>query len=133
MNKKQKIISGILALIAVIAIVATALLINNKTNPDKTNQNQSQALACPINEEGTVITYKGEEGKTALAILQERCEVQTTSSEYGDYVNTIESKPADTTTQYWAFFINDEYATIGAGAYDTTNGDTIKWQLETIE
>ena len=130
MSKTQKIIASVLAFLALVGIVATAIIINNQNTPDSDPVDTTPAVVCPV-EDG-VITYEGEPGKTAFDILDSLCEVITQTSDFGEFVTSIDNIAADA-TNYWAFFVNGDYATVGASSYQTQEGDIITWQLETID
>ena len=52
--------------------------------------------------------------------------------EYGLYVKTVNGITADYDTDgtYWAFYINDEYASTGVDATPVTEGDTYSFKVE---
>jgi len=127
MNKTQKNIAGIVALIAFAGIVVAALIIGNRDDTPETTPDP--VAICPI--ENGVVTYDGQENKTAFDILKSLCEVKSSSSDFGEFVTSIDGITADD-SNYWAFFVNDEYANVGASSYKTKEGDVIRWQLETI-
>lgn len=78
----------------------------------------------------TSITYKGQAGVTALALLQQAAKVDMTGTGDMAYVNSINGTTADSTKkQYWEFDVNGAAATVGAGSYVTKDGDTITWKL----
>jgi hypothetical protein len=81
-------------------------------------------------EQQTVITYQGEEGKTALELLKERAEVTTQTSSFGEYVESINGIKGGTDNKYWIFYINGDAATVGAGEYQTQNDEVIEWRFE---
>ena len=130
MKPNQKIICAIVALLALAGIVTTAILINNNSN----NSTPDPVATCPIEDvEGALtVVYDGVVGETALVTLQGLCEVKTQSSSYGDFVTTIDGTDAGD-THYWAFYINDAYATEGAGTYKAKTGDKVKWVLTSLD
>ncbi len=79
-----------------------------------------------------VIAFDGVEGKTALDLLKQYHTVETTTSSYGDFVTTIDGQAANS-SQFWAFYVNGEMATEGAGTYVTKSGDRIVFKLSNIE
>ncbi len=78
------------------------------------------------------IAYNGIEGQTALATLVELVPVETQSSEFGDFVTSIDGSVADSNSEYWAFYVNGELAPVGASSYITQDGDMIEWKLESF-
>lgn len=108
---------------ALILAFGLFLIIPDRTSaPTTDNAVQSQA---------TVVTYEGVEGKDALTLLKEKHTVETESSAFGEFVKSIDGVAAGT-THFWAFYVNDNLAEVGAGAYITKSGDQIRWQLDAI-
>ncbi len=85
-----------------------------------------------VSEDGKSVTYVGETGKTALEILQGGAEVTTESSDFGDFVTGINGVEADSSKEYWSFYVDGEYASEGAGTYQTMDGEKIEWKLEQL-
>jgi hypothetical protein len=77
----------------------------------------------------TSLTYRGQEGKTALALLEQHAKVQTKSSSLGEYVVSINGNDGGG-EKYWLFYVNGKEAQVGAGAYVTHTGDVIQWKLQ---
>lgn len=77
-----------------------------------------------------VLSYQGENGQTALALLQKHAHVTVKNTSYGPFVETIDGVSGGTSGKYWMFYINNKEATVGAGAYKTKNGDTITWKFQ---
>jgi hypothetical protein len=75
------------------------------------------------------LSYKGQDGKNALALLKTHANVQTKSSSLGEYVTSINGNDGGG-SKYWIFYVNGKEAQVGAGAYVTHNGDTIEWKLQ---
>ncbi|MDR3298317.1 MAG: DUF4430 domain-containing protein [Candidatus Nomurabacteria bacterium] len=133
MKKNQRIIAGIAAIVVGLGIIVAAVLVgNNRNNGDPLREDIGKT--CPISEiEGIeTVSYSGIEGETALATLKDLCDVESQGSDYGDFVTGIDGVDADT-EHYWAFYVNDAYATEGAGTYKTKDGDSIKWELTSLD
>jgi flagellar basal body-associated protein FliL len=77
----------------------------------------------------TRLSYQGQEGKTALELLKQKAKVETKSSSLGEFVVSINGNGGGG-KKYWLFYINDQEAQVGAGAYVTKNTDTIEWRLQ---
>ena len=76
----------------------------------------------------TKISYKGEVGKDALAILRQKFSV---SQDNSGMINVIAGKKADATKrEYWAFYVNGKMANVGPADYRTKNTDLIEWKIE---
>lgn len=79
-----------------------------------------------------VISYEGVSGRTALELLNENYDVEVQSFDFGDMVVSINGQSADATS-FWAFYVDGEMAQVGAGDFETQDGQIIQWRLENIE
>jgi uncharacterized membrane protein len=80
------------------------------------------------------VKYEGETGKTALAILKEKYNgVEIKDFSFGQMVTAIDGKKAEDGKNFWAFYVNGVQAQVGAGSYQTKNGEQIEWKLEEIK
>lgn len=72
------------------------------------------------------------DAKTVGDALLEQHLIEGDDSEYGLYVKTVNGVTADYDTDgtYWAFYINDEYASTGVDATPVTDGDTYMFRVE---
>lgn len=86
------------------------------------------ATATP---KATTITYNGVEGKTALEQLKNTHTIETKTYSFGDAVESIDGLAADS-GHYWAFYVNGQYASVGAGDYTMKASDTIEWKYEVL-
>lgn len=79
----------------------------------------------------THIGYTGQEGQTALQILQQ---LYPSTITQGDGVNqvvvTIEGRPTSQESKLWVFYINSQLAPVGPASYQTQPTDQIDWYLE---
>ena len=88
-------------------------------------------IESDIRENG--VSYYGQDGKTALEILKSKFHVETTDfAGFGEFVNAIGGVEASD-THFWAFYVNGEMSMVGAGEFETSNGDRIEWRLEEIQ
>ena len=91
-----------------------------------TNTNNGNANVVVNAVAKYTISYPGQDGKNALELLQSSHQVDVSSA---GFVNTIDGQ-APVGKQYWAFYINDKLADVGAKAYITKTTDQIGWKLE---
>ena len=63
---------------------------------------------------------------TALSLLEETETVETESSDWGPMITSINGLAA-VGTYYWAFYVNGEEASVGAGAYKPKAGETLSF------
>lgn len=101
------------------------------TESTKIVEQQDEAPALSFYDDGRVVAYGGEEGKAALEILRQYTEVNTQTSEFGDFVTGINGVEAGE-NEFWAFYVNGELASEGAGTYQTAAGEVIEWKLEAL-
>lgn len=138
MNKTKQMAAALLAVV-VIGAGGFWLYDNNQSSTDDTvvNTETTQVVVentpeITISEDGTTVSYLGQEGKTALELLQGGTKVIKDSSDFGDFVTGINGLEADSNKEYWSFYVNGEYASEGAGTYQTTDGEKIEWKLEQL-
>jgi len=77
------------------------------------------------------VSYSGIEGKNALEILKASHQVETQKFSFGELVDSIDGVKAPS-THFWAFYVNDKQAEVGAGDFVTKDTDSITWKLEPI-
>lgn len=122
---------------AVVIIILAVFLVLNPPQPNTSTSNQTAKPAtassqvAPINKPKT-LAYKGEDGKTALALLQEKATVEISGTGEMAFVTSINGYKPDVKKEYWSFYINGKASQVGAGSYQTKNTDLIEWKLEAI-
>ena len=77
----------------------------------------------------TQLSYEGQGGQNALALLKKHAQVQTKHYSFGDMVVAINGV-AGKGPKYWTFYINGKMASVGAGAYATKTTDHLTWKLQ---
>ena len=89
--------------------------------------------ASSICKEGESIKYSGQNERTVLDLLLEiDSNARVVGSGANAYVVTICGREASNSDhEYWALYVNGEYAQTGAGSLMTKNGDEITWKIET--
>lgn len=88
--------------------------------------------SCETSNNGKTVTYKGEDGQTALAILNKKCQTQSSGQGESSFITKINDVEANSSNEFWSFKVNGEMASVGAGSYTTKNSDTITWELSTF-
>jgi hypothetical protein len=81
--------------------------------------------AAPL---ATKLSYKGEAGKDALTLLKKRAKIEQASS--GLIIAINGRKADDKMHEFWAFYVNGEFASTGPADYQTKDTDTIMWKIE---
>jgi len=91
----------------------------------------SHKVNAVVNSQGqtTQLSYRGQNGKNALALLKQHASVQTKHYSFGDLVTSINGT-AGNGPKYWTFYVNGKQASVGAGAYTTKDSDKIMWKLQ---
>lgn len=80
-------------------------------------------------------TYEGEDGKTALELLLENDPEAEVSGE-GEmaFVTAVDGRAADeSANEFWALYVDGEFAQEGAGVLETEDGQEIEWVLDTFK
>ncbi len=132
LESKTNIIAGVIALV-VAASGGAFLLTRPGDKPASTNATSQQTAPKTGKESAAVVTadhisYKGEEGRTALELLKKHTTVQTKTYDFGELVTAINGQDGGG-TKYWTFYVNGAEAQVGAGAYATKGDDKIEWKL----
>ena len=127
----------ILILVAIFSIGGAAYVVSDNDTAETPTESvvevvetQEAEPTIEISEDGTYVSYDGVEGETPLATMQGLTDVVTQSSDFGEFVTTINGLEADSSSQYWAFYVNGELANLGAGNFTAEAGDSIEWRLE---
>jgi hypothetical protein len=121
--KKRIIISIAVVLVVIAAVVAGVYYTNQVSAPSNqiVKVNNIQQL-----------TYKGKNGTTALALLQQAAKIKMSGTGEMAYVTSINGVAANPKNQYWQLNVNGESATVGAGSLITKSSDTITWKLSSF-
>jgi hypothetical protein len=142
----KRIIYGIVGLLIVAGFVGGGVIVLQQRQPAKTavqtTPTPSPAPTAPV---GTIsqassgaalvhtLTYKGEDGKTALDLLKQHDPTAQTKGEGTNaYVTAIGGYTANADKhEYWEMFVNGQSSSVGAGSYTTKSTDTIEWKIAT--
>jgi hypothetical protein len=121
----------IFIIIIVIALFGVTYALTQKaTAPviSSTNvSNQNQATADGI------VTYQGEDGRSALELLTVFHKVKIKHYSFGDQVIAIDDVEPDGTTAFWEFYVNGKSSPVGAGSYVTKSSDILSWKVSKID
>ncbi len=126
---KQQIILAIAAVVLIVVAVAAGVYYNQSISA--ANPIVIEKVAKPELVNNT-LTYKGKDGITALALLQENATILTSGTGEMAYVTSIDGVAANPSNQYWEFLINNVSSSVGAGSYTTKSTDTITWKLSSF-
>ena len=128
--KKQHIV--IASIVALLLIGVGAVTINVTQNNSTTNATAKVETTKAHLNNKQELAYSGKTGSTALALLQEYSTAETTGTGEMAYVTSIDGLAANPSNQYWAFLVNGEMASVGAGSFITKDTDIITWKLSSF-
>ena len=128
-------------LIAIVVIVGVgAFAFNQDSDQNEGERTDSAETAMvdetavtetTVSEDGATVSYNGVNGQTALELLENSdLTVVTEDSSVGEFVSKIGDLGDDDSGKFWAFYVNDELASVGAGDYETVDEDVIEWRFE---
>lgn len=94
----------------------------------------NQAETVIVQSDPAYVSYVAVAGKTSLEQLKEsNSSVQTKTTEYGEYVDAINSLAGGTDGKYWSFYIDGTLASVGAGSYTQKGGEKIEWKFVNLQ
>ena len=128
---KKRTIIYVIGILLLIGAITTAFYIYQSNNTSANNVEQSQQEVLGTTNSKGDFTYKGKDGVTALALLQQAAKTGLTGTGENAYVTTINGVTASK-NQFWELFVNDKSSLVGAGSYTTKNSDTITWKLSSF-
>ena len=123
-------------IVAVAVVLLGIFFVINSNKPTTTSENNaspSATLESTQSGKPNTLAYRGQEGKTALAILKEVTQTETSGEGEMAFVVSINGYKPDVSKEFWAFYVNDKQAEVGAGSYATKSTDLIEWRLEEIK
>ena len=124
MKKQNKIIIGVVAILAIIACLVAVFTLNKPA----TSAGAKHVSIEVINNEGTSTKYETNTDAEYLSqVFDEISEltVEGSTSEYGLYIDTVNGVTADYSVDgsYWSIMVNGEYGMYGADSQPVTDGD----------
>ena len=118
--------------VAVLLLITGIFWTTNRSNEQASEQptNSSKSETKP---QRTEITYTANTGETSLEQLKKEADgVITKTSEFGEYVDTIEGHQGGTDGKYWSFYIDGVMSSVGADSYTQEGGETITWKFQKL-
>ncbi len=135
-TSKKQLAIWITSAIIVIGGAATGIYLyenqSNSAEVEQVDQTTQTTAETDSTAKVTTITYQGQDGKTALELLEAAASIEKSGEGENAYITSINGVAADSTKEYWAFSINGEASMVGAGSYVTKSSDVIKWDLTTF-
>lgn len=116
-----------------IAVGLTTYLVIDASQQNK-NNNESTTVAIQDQNDQDYITYSGVEGEDALTTLKNvNDKVVTKTSDFGEYVDSIDGLVGGTDGKYWSFYVDGKLSDIGAGSYISNGGEKIEWKFINLQ
>ena len=110
----------------IIAGVASSLWVLEK---HKANNSKPTAGQQTTASQAAKVTYQGEDGKTALALLNQHATVALAINGGDTRVESINSVK-NAAGKAWHLYVNGTRITADAARYQTHDGDTVVWKFE---
>ena len=79
-----------------------------------------------------VVSYEGQNDKTALELLKSSHQIETQDSSIGIFVTAIDDVK-NSENKYWMFYVDGKLASLGADQYKTKDGEKIQWRYEALQ
>lgn len=132
-NKTSWSLASIISVVIFLVILGlVGIFVGPAAEKNKTDEGvagiESQAMPTTVK----TIAYDGQEGKTALAILQETHKAEVQESSMGSFVAAIDDTENQTDT-FWMLYVDGKLASVGADQYKTKDGEKIEWRFEKFE
>jgi hypothetical protein len=122
-------------IIIIILVLGVAYgFLNSKPYPQVSDDKQAQiadneVVLVPAGQ----VSYKGEDGKSAMELLKANFTVETQDfGDLGQFVKAINGVEPDS-RHFWALYVNGAQSQVGAESYITKSSDAIEWKLEEIK
>jgi len=111
---------------------ACNLQLKTTDSPEANQPTPSVAQLAPSDAQPTTIEITAwEDGQTALALLESVATVQKQEYGFGVFVEGVNGLLGDQ-NNYWAFYVNDEYAQQGADQTILQTGDVVRFVYEPV-
>lgn len=126
---RKPILIFIIIFFSVILFISYKKIISVK--PQNSNKTTESLMYVSQTINGSKKSYQIKKGKTALNLLEETNAIITSGKGENAFVTVINNIKADPLKkEYWAFYVNEKPANIGAGSYYLQSNDNIVWKIE---
>ena len=129
MSKKNFIIAAFL-----IVLMGTAYIQFKDVQPKKEILSPAQVTITQIisvNGKQNKILTKQKVGTSALQLLSTSHKIEKKGEKENTFITSIDGEKASVEQrEFWAFYVNEKQAEVGAGSYILKNNDTIEWKIE---
>ena len=121
----KKTVKWIAAVAVVVVLIAAFVVIYVTTRPAVSEGDKTITVEVVHSDESTkTFTYETDAEYLGEVLLDEGL-IEGDESEYGLYVTVVDGETADYNADgaYWAFYVGDEYASLGVDATPIADGD----------
>lgn len=119
---------------AILAVLVAAFGLASCSSSPEPGDKHTQEIARTLSASPNEFAYDGEDGRTVLALLQERADeigvVGVGAQAFVTSINGVEAHRSK--NEFWALYVDGEAAQTGAGSLVTETGQKIEWRLETF-
>ncbi len=130
--KKSSLFRLLVILILGTTLSACNLQLKTTESPDGNQPTPTLTQLAPSDAQPTTIEVTAwEDGQTALALLESVATVQKKEYGFGVFVDGINGLLGNQ-DNYWAFYVNNEYAQRGADQTTLNTGDVVKFVYEPV-
>ncbi|HRN90563.1 MAG TPA: DUF4430 domain-containing protein [Candidatus Saccharibacteria bacterium] len=120
----------IISIVAAVILLVTGILWTLNRPNERVAEQPSNSI---IKSQRTEIIYTAKPGETSLKQLKEEAnDVITKTSDFGEYVDSIEGHQGGTDGKYWSFYINGTMSDVGADSYMQKGGEVITWKFQKL-
>lgn len=144
-NKIFLITLGILAIIGILSTGKGSFFVATKKLPTAPSPSVHSSSISPSADKktGTIVVsqkianslagqYTLPSNSTVLALLQSSAMIEQSGQGKMAFITAINGRKADDTKkEFWALYVNQKKAEVGAGSYQLKSGDEVEWKIET--
>lgn len=120
----------------VLALISLTLFVQTQFKQDFFSAETVQIELLAYNSENELIlnqTVQAQIGKNAFQILQENTPIEYQDFSFGKFITSIHGLKADSSKEYWAFYVNGNYSNVGLQDYRIEKSAKLEFKLEKIQ
>lgn len=121
--------------IAVIILSGLMIIVGTLLGSYVQNKKSQEQVAGEFNFNPVVekvISYEGQDDKTALEILKNTHQIESQDSSIGVFVTGID-EIKNQENKFWMFYVDGKLASTSADKYQTKAGEKIEWRYESLQ
>lgn len=129
-KSKKSILLSVLAVVLVAALAVGAYFLYDSLKPEV--QEGSKTVTVMVTRDGEILqnkSYKTNE-EYLEGLLRENDIAEFSSGQYGVYIESACGIKADSTSEFWAIYLNGEMTQYGASEQPIKDGENYELRLE---